>query len=259
MAGSGRIGGWLAIYPEYFPMVDAIAAARDTWPARNGSLARVTPQTKILRLLGFKPGAAPMYAERTPIASSPSITLKGDLLREIPKLRAYARMLHRKSDRADDLVQETLVKALANIHTFEPGSNLPGWLRTIMRNEFYSEFRKRRHEVEDTEGRYAAMLRVSPSQEGHIHFLDVRAALNQLTTERREALMLIVSGMSYEEAATLCGRAVGTMKSRVSRARARLLELIDDRRPDADGNACGGPISRGRLKGDTAGPALAFA
>ena len=198
-----------------------------------------------------------MYAERKSTASSNA--LKGDLLREIPKLRAYARMLHSKSDRADDLVQETLAKALANIHTFELGSNLAGWLRTIMRNEFYSEFRKRRHEVEDCEGRHAAMMRVSASQEGHIHFLDVRTALNQLPTERREALMLIVSGMSYEEAATLCGRAVGTMKSRVSRARTRLLELIDDRRPDDDGDAHVSSISRGALKDDTAGPALAFA
>jgi RNA polymerase sigma-70 factor (ECF subfamily) len=191
------------------------------------------------------------------ISSLPEISpLKDDILREIPKLRAYARMLYRQPDRADDLVQETLLKALAHIHTFELGSNLPGWLRTIMRNEFYSEHRKRRHEVEDAEGRHAAEIRVAPSQEGHIHFLDVRSALDLLTTERREALMLIVSGMSYEEAATLCGNAVGTMKSRVSRARTRLMELLDDRETRAVENA---PVVRRRVKRDVLEASTAFA
>jgi RNA polymerase sigma-70 factor (ECF subfamily) len=168
----------------------------------------------------------------------PSIAeLKDDLLKAIPKLRAYARNLCRSTERADDLVQEALVKALAHINTFVPGSNLTAWLYTILRNEFYSAFRKRRREVEDNGGRHAALLQVRPVQEGHMHFLDVRNALTRLTTEHREALMLVVSGLSYQEAAVMCGCASGTMKSRISRARDKLAEMFDDRRTtvgDAD-------------------------
>ena len=156
--------------------------------------------------------------------------LKDDLLKTIPKLRAYAKNLCRNTERADDLVQEALVKALAHINTFVPGSNLTAWLYTILRNEFYSAFRKGRREVEDNGDRHAALLQVRPVQEGHMHFLDVRDALARLTAEHREALMLIVSGLSYEEAAAMCGCAAGTMKSRISRARDKLAEMFDDRR-----------------------------
>jgi len=170
--------------------------------------------------------------------AGPSIAeLKDDLLKTIPKLRAYARNLCRGTERADDLVQEALVKALAHINTFVPGSNLTAWLYTILRNEFYSTFRKRRREVEDNGDRHAARLQVRPVQEGHMHFLDVRNALTRLTAEHREALMLVGSGLSYQEAALMCGCASGTMKSRISRARDKLAEMFDDRRAtvgDAD-------------------------
>jgi RNA polymerase sigma-70 factor (ECF subfamily) len=155
--------------------------------------------------------------------------LKDEVLKAIPKLRAYARNLCRSSERADDLVQEALVKALTHINTFVPGSNLSAWLYTILRNEFYSAFRKGRREVEDNGDHHAALLQVRPVQEGHMHFLDVRDALTRLTAEHREALMLIVSGLSYEEAAVMCGCAAGTMKSRISRARDKLAEMFDDR------------------------------
>jgi len=158
-----------------------------------------------------------------------------DLLKALPKLHVYAKSLCRSPERADDLVQETLVKALANIHTFEPGSNMIAWLYAIQRNGFYSEYRKRRREVEDDEGRYAALLQVFPAQEDHIYLIDVRDALARLTPEHRDALMLIVSGLSYDEAATICGCAAGTVKSRVSRARDKLTQLLGDRRTgDAD-------------------------
>jgi len=154
-----------------------------------------------------------------------------DLLTALPKLQVYAKSLCRSSDRADDLVQETLVKALANIDTFEPGSNMIAWLYAILRNGFYSEYRKRRREVEDDEGRHAALLRTFPAQEHHVYLLDVHDVLARLTPEHREALMLIASGLSYDEAAVICRCAAGTVKSRVSRARDRLTQMLGDRQP----------------------------
>ena len=153
--------------------------------------------------------------------------VKAELVKALPKLRAFAISLCGRTALADDLVQEALVKAWANIASFEPGSNMIAWLYTILRNEYYSEFRKRRHEVPDGDGHYAARLATRPTQEGHMHFLDFRAALDCLAPDHKEALILIgASGLSYEDAATVCGCAVGTMKSRVSRARAKLAELL---------------------------------
>jgi RNA polymerase sigma-70 factor (ECF subfamily) len=159
---------------------------------------------------------------------------KGDLLKALPKLRAYARSLCRSTDRADDLVQETIVKALAHIDTFEPGSNMIAWLFAILRNGFYSEYRKRRREAERNERNHAALLQGYPSQEHHIYLLDVRDTLERLTAEHRAALMLIVSGLSYDQAAAICGCSAGTVKSRVSRARGRLLQMLGDRQAGAD-------------------------
>jgi RNA polymerase sigma-70 factor (ECF subfamily) len=155
------------------------------------------------------------------------MSTKDDLLAAIPNLRAFAISLCGRNARADDLVQETLVKAWANINSFEPGTNMIAWLYTILRNEFYSEYRKRRHEIVDEDGRYAARLATRPTQEGHMQFQDFRAALDRLAADHREALILVgASGLSYEEAAALCGCAVGTMKSRVNRARAKLAEML---------------------------------
>lgn len=154
---------------------------------------------------------------------------KQDLLAAIPKLRAFAISLCGRTARADDLVQETLTRGWANIKSFEPGSNMVAWLYTILRNEFYSEFRKLRREVADTDGKYAAKLATRPTQEGHMQFQDFRVALAKLAPDHREALILIgASGLSYEEAAKVCGCAVGTMKSRVSRARTRLAQLLQE-------------------------------
>ena len=153
--------------------------------------------------------------------------LKADLLAAIPNLRAFAVSLSGNPDRADDLVQETLVKAWSNLDSFVEGTNLPAWLFTILRNIYYSEYRKRRREVADSEGTIAARLATAPEQNGHMDFLDFRAALQKLPADQREALVLIgASGLSYEEAASICNCAVGTMKSRVNRARNRLAELL---------------------------------
>jgi RNA polymerase sigma-70 factor (ECF subfamily) len=153
--------------------------------------------------------------------------LRGDLIGTIPNLRAFAVSLCGNPDRADDLVQETLVKAWSNLSSFAEGTNLAAWLFTILRNIYYSEYRKRRREVADSDGAIAARLATAPAQSGHMDFLDFRAALQKLPADQREALILIgASGLSYEEAAGVCNCAVGTMKSRVNRARNRLVELL---------------------------------
>ncbi|HZS65013.1 MAG TPA: sigma-70 family RNA polymerase sigma factor [Xanthobacteraceae bacterium] len=149
------------------------------------------------------------------------------VLAAIPSLRAFAISLCGNVDRADDLVQETLLRALANIDSFQPGTNMSAWLFTILRNHFRSEYRKRRREVEDTDGSYAETLKSHPEQEGRVGFGEFRTALAKLPQDQREALVLVgASGFSYEEAASICGCAVGTIKSRVNRARTRLAELM---------------------------------
>lgn len=178
----------------------------------------------------MSPTAANAANSKTPSSKTPSsetMDPKAAMLGAVPKLRAFAISLCGRSDRADDLVQETLVKAWANLASFEPGSNMIAWLYTILRNEFYSEFRKRRREVADTDGKYSAKLASHPAQDGHMAFLDFREALEKLAVDHREALILVgASGLSYEEAARICDCAVGTMKSRVNRARTRLAELL---------------------------------
>ena len=152
---------------------------------------------------------------------------RNDLIAYIPPLRAFAISLTGKVDRADDLVQETLLKAWPNRESFEPGTKLKAWLFTILRNEFYTVFRKRKREVEDADGIIAANVGVHPEQDGHMDLTDMQIALSRLPVDQREALLLVsASDMSYEEAAVICGVAVGTIKSRVNRARARLAELL---------------------------------
>src|SRR5436309_2999431 len=149
------------------------------------------------------------------------------MLSAVPSLRAFAISLSGNVDRADDLVQETLLRAMANIDSFQPGTNMSAWLFTILRNLFRSEYRKRRREVEDTDGSYAETLKSHPEQHSRVEFEEFRAALAKLPPDQREALLLVgASGFSYEEAAAICECAVGTIKSRVNRARTRLAELL---------------------------------
>ena len=152
---------------------------------------------------------------------------KNDLLGAIPSLRAFAVSLTQNTDKADDLVQETLVKAWDKHESFQPGTNLKAWLFTILRNEFYSQMRKRGREVQDSDGVMTGRLAVHPSQHRQLDLEDYRGALEQLPEDQREAIILIgASGFSYEEAAEICGCAVGTIKSRVSRARSRLQDIL---------------------------------
>ena len=149
------------------------------------------------------------------------------MLGTIPSLRAFAISLSGNVDRADDLVQETLLRAMANIDSFQPGTNMSAWLFTILRNLFRSEYRKRRREVEDVDGSYVESLKSHPEQPGRVDLQEFRVALATLPPDQREALLLVgASGFSYEEAATICHCAVGTIKSRVNRARTRLSDLL---------------------------------
>jgi len=153
--------------------------------------------------------------------------VRAAMLAAIPSLRAFAISLCRNVDYADDLVQDTILRAWRNIDRFEPGSSLQAWLFTILRNGFYSQHRKQKREVADSDGSYAGRLRSAPEQPGTCDLQDLLGALAKVSVDQREALLLIVAeGLSYEEAAQVCGVAVGTVKSRVSRARQRLAELL---------------------------------
>ena len=148
-----------------------------------------------------------------------SQSLRDALVGEMGNLRAFAVSLCGDKERADDLVQETLFKAWNHLDSFKEGTNLKAWLFTILRNTYFSERRKRKREVEDAEGMYAAKLATRPEQHGH---MDMR-----LPDDQREALVLVgAAGFSYEEAADICGCAVGTIKSRVNRARNRLADML---------------------------------
>ena len=168
---------------------------------------------------------------------------RDSILAAIPNLRAFAISLSGNVDRADDLVQETVLRALANIDSFQPGTNMPAWLFTILRNLFRSEYRKRRREVKDATRMYAESMKSQPEQGSRLEFEELRVALAQLPDDQREAVILVgASGFSYEEAAAICECAVGTIKSRVNRARNRLAELmsiegLDDFGPDQETRA----------------------
>jgi RNA polymerase sigma-70 factor, ECF subfamily len=149
------------------------------------------------------------------------------MLAAIPSLRAFAISLTYNVDAADDLVQEAILRAWTNIERFEPGTSMNAWLFTILRNAFYSQYRKAHREVEDPSGAYADRLVTIPEQDSRCDFEDLRTALVKLPVDQREALILIAAeGLSYEETAEVCGVAVGTVKSRVHRARERLGQLL---------------------------------
>jgi RNA polymerase sigma-70 factor (ECF subfamily) len=152
---------------------------------------------------------------------------RAGLLSATPHLRAFALSLTGQRETADDLVQDTLVRALQHWDRFAPGTNLQAWLFTLLRNIFYSDYRKRRREVEDVDGLYAAKLSTPPEQPGSVEFAALEAALAKIPEGQREAVLLVgAEGYSYEEAAEICGTKIGTIKSRVNRARRRLAELF---------------------------------
>ncbi len=165
-----------------------------------------------------------------------------DISLYIRDLRAFAMSLARNHAAADDLVQDTIVKAWSNFDKFTLGTDLRAWLFTILRNTFYSSRRKVKREVADPDGIYAASLSVQPEHDGKLAFSEFLVAFNQLSPEHREVLVLVgANGYSYEEAATMMGVATGTAKSRANRARARLCELMGMAKPTGNPLLADGP------------------
>lgn len=161
-------------------------------------------------------------------AESGSNDPRDEIVEHLASLRAFAVSLTRNGSAADDLVQETIVKAWKSFDSYQQGTNLRAWLFTILRNTFYSQRRKAKREVSDADGSFAATLSVKPHHDGRLALADFRVAFAELPDEQREALVLVgAEGMSYEEAAETCGVAVGTIKSRINRGRKRLAELMD--------------------------------
>lgn len=154
-------------------------------------------------------------------------TFRRGLLDSVPSLHSFAVSLTRNPSAADDLVQDTLLRAWRSRASFKAGTNLGAWLFTIMRNAFYSVHRKQAREVADTDGDHAARLSTIPEQGGHLDLQDVQAALARLPAAMREALILVaVENASYEEAAEILKCRIGTVKSRVWRARDQLAHML---------------------------------
>ena len=148
---------------------------------------------------------------------------RASLVPFLADLRAYARFLTPQRAEADDLVQETLVRALAALIQFRPGTSMRAWLFVILRNAFYEQARRRRTERAALLGAPLAEEAGAPVQEARNELADLQAHLFALPPLLREALVLVgAQGMSYDEAAEICNVPVGTMKARVSRARGQL-------------------------------------
>ena len=152
---------------------------------------------------------------------------RDEIVQHLGSMRAFAISLTRNVAAADDLVQDTIVKAWTHIDKFQSGTNMRAWLFTILRNTFYSDLRKNRNVVADPDGFHAATLFVKPDHDGRLAFADFQIAFDKLSAEHREVLILVgASGCSCEQAAEMMGVAVGTVKSRTNRARKRLSELM---------------------------------
>lgn len=149
----------------------------------------------------------------------------------IPSLRAYAWVLTRSRQDVDDLVQETLTKAIANAHRFRAGTNLRAWLITIMRNTFLNQVTKRSRERTGAEDCASHMVSVPGTQEWKVRGNEIVDAIMALPRYYREVLILVVvMGESYQSAAEICGITMGTVKSRVNRARSLVLERLGETR-----------------------------
>ena len=148
---------------------------------------------------------------------------------EIPRLRRYARYLAGNVEKSDDLVQEALTRAIEKLDTWQPGTNLRAWLFVILRNVFINEHRREKHgpvigELKPHDPRLA----VAGGQEAHMALLELQDAFQQLPDTHREVLILVVmEGLQYEEAAAILDVPVGTVRSRLSRARGTLKDLLN--------------------------------
>ena len=156
---------------------------------------------------------------------------EGELLEAIPFLRAFARTLCHDTEQAEDLAQEALMKAWQCREQFQPGTNLRAWLATILRNRFYSRGRRRKWQADYDQEIMERTLVAPDDPEANVELEDVRRALAMLPDFQREALILVgAGGMSYEEVAQIAGCPLGTVKSRVRRARDELQSLLFDGR-----------------------------
>jgi RNA polymerase sigma-70 factor, ECF subfamily len=159
---------------------------------------------------------------------------KNELVALMPRLRGYAMALTGSASEADDLVQDTLVRAWRFRDSFQDGSNLKAWVCKILRNTFYTGAVAKRNTVQDVEGKFAARLACDPDQEWRLQYSELMEALGALTQDARDSLLMVVAGgLSYEEAAEIAGCPVGTMKSRVNRAREHLAEMVQADFPKA--------------------------
>jgi RNA polymerase sigma-70 factor (ECF subfamily) len=152
---------------------------------------------------------------------------RDEIALHLAAMRAFAMSLTRDPSAADDLVQDTVVKAWTNIASYTPGTNMRAWLFTILRNHFYTQRRRLARETADSEGAFAARLAEKPAHDGRLALRDFAAAFARLPDEQREALVLVgASGFSYDEAARMTCVPAGTVKSRANRARRKLAELL---------------------------------
>ncbi len=181
---------------------------------------------------GSRDSAAAAAPRRSRIPGPPVVEADDNwaetlLIGTVPNLRAFARSLCRNPSRADDLVQETLVKAWANLASFEKGTNIKAWLFTILRNTFFSDLRKREHGIADIDGLEAGLMYVLPRQQAHLEFADFKKAFASLGDDQKEVLLLVAAeGFSYMEASEITGVPEGTVKSRVNRGRVALTKLL---------------------------------
>jgi RNA polymerase sigma-70 factor (ECF subfamily) len=165
----------------------------------------------------------------TDVGRDTPIDSRDEIVTLIPALRAFARSFCREPAEADDLVQETLTKAIAKVHQFEPGTSMKSWLFTIMRNTFYNRIKIANREAPGQMDCASTRPVMEATQEWSARAREISQAINALPQQQREVLVLIgVLGVSYEEAAEVCGCAMGTVKSRLNRARERLLELLGE-------------------------------
>lgn len=159
------------------------------------------------------------------------------MLGAVPRLRAFAMKLCRNIDQADDLVQETIARGCRNIALFQPGTNMVAWLTTILRNHFLSECRRARYRLSDPIEDHIETLSIPAAQFASVESQELRAALHELPESERVALMMVLgAGYEYEDVAQALGCPTGTVKSRVSRARRKILQrLSGEHRPEQPG------------------------
>jgi RNA polymerase sigma-70 factor (ECF subfamily) len=161
-----------------------------------------------------------------------SLASRQEIVELIPALRAFARTFYKNVTDADDLVQETLTKGLASLHQFEPGTSMKSWLFTIMRNTFYTKIKIAAREAPGAAECASVRPASDPTQEWSARGREIAAAIQRLPNQQREVLVLIgVLGTSYEDTAEICGCALGTVKSRLNRARLKLLEELGEKSP----------------------------